>query len=60
MAPASADLLPVNGRPRWEYRNVHGPRLLDLSKFGEDGWELVSVIPQPGDQAVFYFRRLKE
>jgi hypothetical protein len=55
MTPSSL----VAGLPKWEYQSVLGPRLLDLSKFGEQGWELTSVIPQPADQAIFYFRRSK-
>jgi hypothetical protein len=58
MAPKSA--VEQLGISPWEYRSVFGPRLADLSPFGADGWELVTVIPQPGDQAVFYFRRLKK
>jgi len=53
MTPKSENL------PAWEYRSELGPRLLDISSFGAQGWELVSVIPQPADQAVFYFRRKK-
>lgn len=44
---------------RWEYQSVLAPRLTDISDFGARGWELVAVIPQAGDQAVFYFRRTK-
>jgi hypothetical protein len=45
--------------PKWEYQSVAGSRLLNLSGFGSEGWELTAVIGQPGDQAVFYFRRIK-
>jgi hypothetical protein len=29
----------------------------DINRFGDEGWELVSVIPAPLDRAVFYFRK---
>ena len=54
MAPAS--LLTVKP-PKWEYRSLLLSRTADLSSYGREGWELVSVIPQPADQAMFYFRR---
>ncbi len=44
---------------RWEYKSILLPRAWNLNPFGAEGWELVSVIAQPGDQAVFYFRRKK-
>jgi hypothetical protein len=46
--------------PRWEYRSLLLPRLADLSQHGAEGWELVSVIAQPADQAAYYFRRKKQ
>lgn len=44
-------------RPRWQYMSRLLPRTADLDEFGDEGWELVSVIAQPADQAVYYFRR---
>lgn len=46
-------------RTRWEYRSVLMPRLAELDQFGEEGWELVSVVSSPADEAVFYFKRRK-
>lgn len=44
---------------KWEYKSLLLSRTADLNRMGLEGWELISVIPQPGDQAVFYFRRPK-
>ncbi len=57
MIPAT---LEVAAPPRWEYRSVLLPREADINPYGAEGWELVSVTAQPGDQAVYYFRRPKE
>lgn len=43
--------------PKWEYKSILLNRTADLAPYGSEGWELVSVIPQPADQAIFYFRR---
>lgn len=42
---------------RWEYKSVLLDRDADLTPWGKDGWELVAVIQQALDQAMFYFRR---
>ncbi len=55
MAPAS--ILSCKP-PQWEYKSVLLSRGDDINGYGADRWELVSVIPQPADQAMFYFRRL--
>jgi hypothetical protein len=48
------------GKPTlWEYQSVRGPNTLNLAKYGDQGWELVSVLPLYGELAVFYFRRRK-
>lgn len=68
MAPRSTNALPEaipgvlsTSEPiKWEYQPVLGPRCLDLSNFGAEGWELISVISQPADQAIFYFKRPKQ
>lgn len=66
--PLSAQLM-VARRPstvlamtKWEYASV--PLLVHATKqildtWGEDGWELVSVVPGPGgpEQLVAYFKR---
>lgn len=44
-------------RPAWEYRSEYLNRSADLSRFGAEGWELVSVAPAGGDMAMFYFKR---
>ena len=50
--------------PKWEYATV--PLLVHATKqildtWGEDGWELVQVVPGPGggDQLVAYLKRQK-
>ena len=45
--------------PRWEYRSKTMEVNADLTQYGDDGWELVSVSPLPHDpsQAVFHFKR---
>jgi hypothetical protein len=45
--------------PKWEYRTVLASRNADLNQYGEQGWELVSAIPQPADQVAYYFKRRK-
>lgn len=48
---------------KWEYATV--PLLVHATKqildtWGEDGWELVQVVPAPvGDQLVAYMKRRK-
>jgi hypothetical protein len=58
--PMVPGTLLVAGPPQWEYKSVLLPRQADLSQYGSEGWELISVIGAPADQAVFYFRRLKQ
>ncbi len=56
LLPASIGVLqPV----KWEYKSLVLERTVDLNDLGLDEWELVTVIPQPGDMAVFYLRRQK-
>jgi hypothetical protein len=55
MAPAS---LRDDISARWEYKSVLLNRNAELSGYGAEGWQLVSVIPQAADQAMFYFRRM--
>ncbi|MCW2521029.1 MAG: hypothetical protein JWR46_3648 [Mycobacterium sp.] len=48
---------------RWEYVTValltHATKQI-LDQWGEDGWELVSVVPGPtGEQLVAYMKRPK-
>lgn len=49
---------------KWEYATVplltHATKQI-LDTWGEDGWELVSVLPGPtGEQHVAYLKRAKE
>jgi hypothetical protein len=48
-----------NSRPQWEYRHTTADLDADLTQFGQDGWELVSVVPIPHDptQAIYHFKR---
>lgn len=58
MAPISGTVL--SALPlKYEYSSVLLSRSADINKYGADGWELVSVTAAPGDQAMFYFRRVK-
>lgn len=48
---------------QWEYSVapllIHNPKAI-LDNFGQDGWELVSVLPGPtGEQHVAYLKRRK-
>lgn len=48
---------------RWEYATIplliHATKQI-LDQWGEDGWELVSVLPNPsGEQHVAYLKRPK-
>lgn len=53
-----------SARRQWEYLTapliVHNTKAI-LDNFGEDGWELVQVVPGPGgpEQLVAYFKREK-
>lgn len=49
------------GRRQFEYLTapllIHNTKAI-LDNFGEDGWELVQVVPGPGpEQLVAYFKR---
>ncbi|MGP3999615.1 DUF4177 domain-containing protein [Streptomyces sp. 8N706] len=50
---------------KWEYQTapllIHATKQI-LDNFGEDGWELVQVVPGPqgGDTVVAYFKREKQ
>jgi hypothetical protein len=51
-------------RQRWEYATVpllvHATKQI-LDNWGEDGWELVAVVPGPNaEQLVAYLKRPKE
>ncbi len=53
---------PANQAPqktRWEYLARTMEAGAELAQYGEEGWELVSVVPIPHDpsQAVFHFKR---
>jgi len=51
----------MSERTRWEYATapllVHATKQI-LDQWGEDGWELVQVVPGPtGESLVAYFKR---
>lgn len=53
----------MSERTRWEYATipllVHATKQI-LDQWGEDGWELVAVLPNPtGEQHVAYLKRAK-
>lgn len=43
----------------WEYKTCMNANTVDLSKFGNEGWELVTVV-QANSYKMFYFKREKE
>jgi hypothetical protein len=54
----------VMSATKWEYATVplliHATKQI-LDQWGEDGWELVTVLPSPtGEQHVAYLKRVKE
>ncbi|GAB2741231.1 hypothetical protein GCM10027174_13480 [Salinifilum aidingensis] len=54
----------VSRMQKWEYATVpllsHATKQI-LDQWGEDGWELVAVLPGPtGEQMVAYMKRPKE
>ncbi len=51
--------LPRTEETNWEYKTILASRSADLNVYGRAGWELVSAIPQPADQAAYYFKRRK-
>ena len=60
---ASARTATVPAMTKWEYATVplliHATKQI-LDQWGEDGWELVSVLPGPtGEQLVAYLKRPK-
>jgi hypothetical protein len=64
IAPTVTDKLwSMSDSTRWEYVTValltHATKQI-LDQWGEDGWELVSVVPGPtGEQLVAYMKRPK-
>jgi hypothetical protein len=64
MAPTVTDKLGnMSELTKWEYVTValltHATKQI-LDQWGEDGWELVSVLPGPtGEQLVAYMKRPK-
>lgn len=61
--PLSEDAVRVADMTRWEYATtpvlVHNTQAI-LNTWGEDGWELVSVVTMPEGNLVAYFKRPKE
>jgi len=62
-ALAGLATLPRMSATKWEYATVplliHATKQI-LDQWGEDGWELVTVLPNPtGEQHVAYLKRAK-
>jgi len=62
MRPRTANVTPM--QPKWEYATVpllvHATKQI-LDNWGDDGWELVAVVPGPSaEQLVAYMKRPKE
>jgi hypothetical protein len=60
---ASAGFVTLGAMQKWEYVTVpllvHATKQI-LDNWGEDGWELVQVVPGPNsDQLVAYMKRAK-
>lgn len=45
--------------PAWEHRQMTVADDFDVASV-RDGWELVSVLPEPGMRRVLYFKRRKQ
>lgn len=47
---------------QWEYKSRRMDLDADLTQYGQDGWELVSVAPLPHDpsMAAYHFKRRKD
>ncbi len=63
MSDSAAPAADRPGRRTFEYLTapllIHNTKTI-LDTFGEDGWELVQVVPGPGpEQLVAYFKREK-
>lgn len=45
--------------PHWEYKNARMDADADMTQYGGEGWELVSVVPCAGDPSTVmaYFKR---
>jgi hypothetical protein len=59
----AAGFVTLNAMQKWEYVTVpllvHATKQI-LDNWGEDGWELVQVVPGPNsDQLVAYMKRAK-
>jgi len=55
--------MPIESPTRWEYATIplliHNTKAI-LDTWGEDGWELVQVVPNPaGEQLVAYLKRVR-
>ena len=50
----------MTDRTQWEYATVpvltHAAKQI-LDSWGEDGWELVALMPGMGDNVIGYFKR---
>jgi hypothetical protein len=62
--PAARRCIKVRAMAKWEYATVpllvHATKQI-LDNWGDDGWELVAVVPGPNpEQLVAYLKRVKE
>jgi hypothetical protein len=56
MVPAQDKEPKAAAPPKWEYKQVESPTAADLTKLGEEGWEIVTVLggqPYVKDSKVF-------
>lgn len=44
---------------KWEYLTVILGERADINLYGDEGWELVAVIPHAFNECTYYFKRLK-
>ncbi len=58
LAPIGGQILRVEP-PSWEYLTRILAEQADISSYGADGWELVSVTSHGFNEATYYFKRPK-
>ena len=61
LAPLAPDIVP--GMTKWEYQVapvLNHVAAQILNNFGQDGWELVTLVPGQGGNDIAYFKRPAE
>ncbi len=58
LAPIGGEILQAEP-PRWEYLTLVKGERADIARYGEEGWELVSVTPHGFNESTYYFKRQK-